>query len=65
MKAQMKKYHVTYKLWNSDTWKCEFFEATCDTDARFTARMIFREAIYHKMGCGLSLIDFYGNYIDL
>lgn len=60
----MKWYHVSYKSWLGQ-WKCERFQATCDTDARFTARMIYRDKIYHNLGCGLVLIDFYGNYIDL
>lgn len=61
----MKKYHVTYKLWNSSKWECKYFEATCDTDARFIARMIYRDRVYDNLCCGLSLIDFHGNYIEL
>ena len=59
----MKKYHVTYKTYYGE-WKCEFFEATCDTDARFTARMIYRR-VRNRFGVGMVLLDFWGNYIDL
>ena len=59
----MKKYSMTFKTWCGD-WDYVSFEATCDTDARFTARMIFREK-NAQMCYGFSMMDFYGNYIEL
>lgn len=59
----MNVYTFVYKnLWGQ--WKYKRFKATCDTDARFTARVIYREED-RKFSCGFALIDFYGNYIDL
>ena len=59
----MKTYTLTYKTWLGN-WKAIRFEGTCNTDARFTARMLFREA-EKNMCCGYTLYDFYGNYIEL
>lgn len=59
----MRTYHVTYKTWTGK-WVCKRFEATCDTDARFIARMHYRD-MYANLGCGMSLMDFWGNYIEL
>ena len=60
----MRKYHVTYKTWLG-RWTCEHFVATCDTDARFIARMIYRDKVLENLCCGFSLIDFFGNHIEL
>lgn len=59
----MKTYTFNYKTWLGD-WKCKRFEATCDTDARFTARMLLRQE-YAKYSCGFSLMSFHGRYIDI
>lgn len=59
----MKIYSMNFKDWYG-VWQCERFEATCDTDARFTARAIYRRE-NRRFACGFSLQDFYGNYIEL
>ena len=59
----MKKYSMTFKTYYG-FWKARNFEATCDTDARFIARAIFREEIVH-LACGFTLMDFNGKYIEL
>ena len=59
----MKTYSMTFKNWIGQ-WEYAMFQATCDTDARFIARSIFRDA-WNKGACGFTLYDFNGNYIDL
>lgn len=59
----MKIYTFNYKAWCGE-WKYKRFEATCDTDARFTARMLLRQE-YANYACGFSLVDFYGRYIEI
>ena len=59
----MRTYSMTFKTWLG-RWDCVRFEATCDTDARFIARSIYREKL-RKGCCGFSMMDFDGNYIDL
>ena len=59
----MKKYTFQYRNCIGEyCYQC--FEATCDTDARFTARSLTRDII-SALGCAPSLFDFYGNYIEL
>jgi len=59
----MKRYSMTWKNWNGD-WDGTTFEATCDTDARFTARAILRKKI-RSHSCGFTLMSFSGRYIEL
>ena len=59
----MKKYTLNYRGSQGQyLYKC--FTATCDTDARFTARMYTRE-IMSECGGNPALFDFNGNYIEL
>ena len=59
----MKQYSMTWKNWNG-IWEGTTFKATCDTDARFTARAIFRKKI-RAHNCGFTLMSFSGRYIKL
>lgn len=59
----MKHYSMTWKN-HFGAWEFACFDATCDTDARFYARQQYRKVL-SDYGCGLSLIDFKGNYIEL
>jgi hypothetical protein len=59
----MKKYTLNYRGCMGQ-YGVKTFEATCDTDARFAARMFARE-IWRQHGCAPALFDFYGNYIEL
>jgi len=59
----MKKYNLNYRNFLGE-YCCTPFEATCDTDARFEARMMVRQ-IQRELGCAPALFDFYGNYIEL
>ena len=59
----MKRYSMTWKNWNGE-WDGTSFEATCDTDARLTARAIIRDRMYH-WSCGFTLVSFSGRYIEL
>ena len=59
----MRKYNLQYRD-AFGRYLCKNFEATCDTDARFEARMMVRQ-IQKSFGCAPALFDFYGNYIEL
>ena len=59
----MKKYNLQYRNFLGG-YCYKLFTATCDTDARFEARMMVRQ-IQREFGCAPALFDFNGNYIEL